>query len=645
MSHRRRPCAGRGRALSVVLALALGTLLLAPVAAPRAARAATAPGCTGARFHPLAPTRVYDSDDPGDARVGQTPVAVDVSALVPSGACAVVATLTGSAATADTYVTAYPDGSPRPLASNLNLLPGEDAADLVTVALDSTRVVDLYVHAGTARLIVDVAGWYSATDAAATDVYVPMSPIRVLDTGYGIGTTATSVGPGEALTLTPATMHVPANADAVTVNLTEVGGSAPTFVSAYPAGTSRPTTSVLNVSPGDTRAALATVRISPQGLTIYNNAGTVRLVADIEGWYSPTATGALFSTSDQPRITTVLGPQQTADITIDGGGSVPAAALFTLTAAGATTSTVERAYPTPSSGSAVPNVSNVNVDQGRDTPNLVAVAVAPSGDVRLHNLQGTVTDLVDLAGYFSARPAGYDVSEYQCDSGSSTATTLPTAAAFGIINPTAGGLAFSGPNPCLAAEEAWARTAGDQEFYLPLADKGAASQHYTTPPFPDAPQPCAGGQAEAAYDADPGCAYDYGWDQAEDAVTNDVDPTGSAAVPWWLDIEPGLTGANFVNETGQSQSASQNALVIEGAIAYLTQSGATSVGLYSNAASWSALVGRQPGFSSLPEWYAQAGLTPAQLVASCTTPFAGGTVSLVQDGSTDAAVLDTDLRC
>ena len=67
---------GRPSSAAVAVLLLVGALV-APVLASRAA-AATAPGCTDARFHPVAPIRVYDSADPGDARVGQTPVTVDL---------------------------------------------------------------------------------------------------------------------------------------------------------------------------------------------------------------------------------------------------------------------------------------------------------------------------------------------------------------------------------------------------------------------------------------------------------------------------------------------------------------------------------------------------------------------------------------
>ena len=109
-------------------------------------------------------------------KIGRT-VSASIAARVSSAAQS--GSNCGAAASSTTYVTAYPDGSDRPVASNLNLRPGVDAADLVTVAVGSGRALDLYVHEGTARLIVDVAGWYSSADPSATDVYAPMSPTAI----------------------------------------------------------------------------------------------------------------------------------------------------------------------------------------------------------------------------------------------------------------------------------------------------------------------------------------------------------------------------------------------------------------------------------------------------------------------------------
>ena len=70
--------------------------------------------------------------------------------------------LTATNAGGGGFVTAWPDGRTRPLASNLNLeSPGQTCATLVTVALDecSTGGVALYTQTGT-DLIGDVAGFY-----------------------------------------------------------------------------------------------------------------------------------------------------------------------------------------------------------------------------------------------------------------------------------------------------------------------------------------------------------------------------------------------------------------------------------------------------------------------------------------------------
>ena len=78
---------------------------------------------------------------------------------VPTDATAVVVNLTGTEATADGYVTAYPSGTTRPTASNLNLLTGQTAPNAVIVAPGPDGTVDLYTQGGT-HLIVDLAGWF-----------------------------------------------------------------------------------------------------------------------------------------------------------------------------------------------------------------------------------------------------------------------------------------------------------------------------------------------------------------------------------------------------------------------------------------------------------------------------------------------------
>ncbi|HEX3621684.1 MAG TPA: hypothetical protein VHT97_05140 [Acidimicrobiales bacterium] len=66
--------------------------------------------------------------------------------------------LTAAEPTAESFVTAWPDGQLRPFASNLNVLPGQTVPNLVVVKLGSGGKVDLYNNAGSTHLVADVAG-------------------------------------------------------------------------------------------------------------------------------------------------------------------------------------------------------------------------------------------------------------------------------------------------------------------------------------------------------------------------------------------------------------------------------------------------------------------------------------------------------
>ena len=78
---------------------------------------------------------------------------------VPSGATAVVLNVTAVNATKNSYVTVYPDGKARPVASNLNFTAGEAFPNLVVVPVINGKV-DFYNYTGSVNLIADLAGYY-----------------------------------------------------------------------------------------------------------------------------------------------------------------------------------------------------------------------------------------------------------------------------------------------------------------------------------------------------------------------------------------------------------------------------------------------------------------------------------------------------
>jgi hypothetical protein len=59
-----------------------------------------------------------------------------------------------------TFLTVYPAGAPRPLASDLNLVANETRPNLVIARLGSGGAVSAYNALCTIDLLIDVAGWY-----------------------------------------------------------------------------------------------------------------------------------------------------------------------------------------------------------------------------------------------------------------------------------------------------------------------------------------------------------------------------------------------------------------------------------------------------------------------------------------------------
>ena len=95
---------------------------------------------------------------------------------VPADASAVVLNLTALDSTQPGFVTAYPCGTPRPTASNLNYAPGTIVANSATIPIGTGGRVCLYTHTAT-NLIADINGWHPAGSN-----YRSVQPQRLLDT-------------------------------------------------------------------------------------------------------------------------------------------------------------------------------------------------------------------------------------------------------------------------------------------------------------------------------------------------------------------------------------------------------------------------------------------------------------------------------
>jgi hypothetical protein len=119
-------------------------------------------------FVGVAPSRVLDTrDGTGAAKTvvaagGTVALQVTGRGGVPAtGVSAVVLNVTVTNTQAPGYVTAYPSGTTKPLASNLNFLANTTIPNLVVVKVGANGRVNLYNGStSTIDLIADIAGYY-----------------------------------------------------------------------------------------------------------------------------------------------------------------------------------------------------------------------------------------------------------------------------------------------------------------------------------------------------------------------------------------------------------------------------------------------------------------------------------------------------
>ena len=389
--------------MAVAVGLALSVVTPA-LGAPQAVAADAAPSA----FTAVSPKRVLDTrtglgaaGPVGPART----VTLDLSAGVPASATAVVLNVTGTEPTADTFVTVYPSGATRPTASNLNLVAGETRPNLVTVALGADRKVVLYNHNGSVQLIADLSGYYAPDAAGRFNAY---SPVRVMDTRIGFGFRPPGpFGPDTTETL-DLTDQVPDSATAVVFNLTGTGATAGTFLTAWPAGTPRPTASNVNLTAGATVPNQVVVALgADQKVSLFNKNGNTDLVVDVAGFYTPDY-GALFT----PVVPTRVLDTRNGFGAVGAGGRyelgldavVPrntTGVVLNLTGTQGSAGTYVTAWPPPEPQ---PSASNLNLTAGQTAANLVTVGVGTHASVSLYNAFGAVHLVADLAGYFSLPP-------------------------------------------------------------------------------------------------------------------------------------------------------------------------------------------------------------------------------------------------
>ena len=198
---------------------------------------------------------------------------------LPAGTTAVSLNVTVTNPTAAGNLTVYPGGQALPWASNLNYTPGRTIANLVMVPLGPGNTVTFHSSSGTIDVIADLLGRFVPGTGAG---FTGGSPARAMDTRSGLGAPKAALGPAGTLTLT--VPGLPPGTTAVALNVTVTNPTAAANLTVYPGGRSRPGTSNLNYTPGQTIANLVLVPLGPGNtVTFYSSAGKVDVIADVLG--------------------------------------------------------------------------------------------------------------------------------------------------------------------------------------------------------------------------------------------------------------------------------------------------------------------------------------------------------------------------
>jgi hypothetical protein len=394
---------------------------LAPLGAPglRTASTFSAPaqttGTAGA-YTALAPTRLLDTrTDGGALGPGGSRNLTVTGGSVPASASAVALNVTVTDTTAPSYLTVYPTGDARPLASNLNWVGGETVPNLVVVPVGSGGQVTFYNDAGSANVVADLEGYFAPEASGTTQgSYVPLTPSRVADTRSGSGE------PYAGQTLTAqSTLDVQVagmggvpvtGAAAALLNVTVTDTSAPSYLTAYPAGAAQPLASNLNWTAGATVPNRVVVPLGATGqVSFYNDAGTADLVVDVDGYFTSGGTtppgASLFRPITPVRVLDTrqtgqaLGPAATLTQGLSGLDGI-AANASAVVANVTVTDTTAASYLTVYPGASRPLASDLNWGPGQTVPNLTVATLSPTGAISAFNDAGRTDLVIDAFGYF-----------------------------------------------------------------------------------------------------------------------------------------------------------------------------------------------------------------------------------------------------
>jgi hypothetical protein len=400
--------------------------------------AGTLPTCTSpvypdSTFTGLTPTRILDTRSglglsgpfvSGQPRTFQVSgnLGGALGTLVPSDADAVVGNLTVTGATAGGYVYLGPSPRSSPTSSTINFPAKDNRANGVTVPLASGGTLSAVYKASAgakAQVLFDVTGYYEP--GTNGQYFVSVSPVRLLDSRSGNGV------PGPFLSRVPQTFSVvgrtdsqgnvvvPADATAVTGNLTITGQTVGGYAYIGNVSSAYPSSSSVNAPYKDNRANNVTVALDSNGslsaVFVGSTGSRADLIFDLTGYYTkaggwtyvPATPTRLLDSRAGNGLSGKFATNTPRSFLVRGRGPIPASAAAVTGNLTVTNQTAKGYGFMADSAPAYPASSTINFPKGDNRANGVTLALSAAGtlDIVYVATSGATTDFIfDVTGYF-----------------------------------------------------------------------------------------------------------------------------------------------------------------------------------------------------------------------------------------------------
>jgi len=247
---------------------------------------------TDGRFHATSgPTRLMDTrtgvgGKTGAFTAGQSfDLQVGGQGGVPADATAVALTVTYTGPTAAGFLTVWPTGQPRPLASTTNPNGvGDIRSNLALVAVGTGGKVSVFSFAPT-DVVVDVVGYFSS-GTGTSGLFTTVTPRRVADSRLPASPFGRIPGGGEAVM--DFTNFVAPGSGSALYNLTATNTVAGGYLTAHPFGSAVPEASSVNWSgASQNRAALTISSLASAGRNGLFAFTSADAIVDLAGWFAP----------------------------------------------------------------------------------------------------------------------------------------------------------------------------------------------------------------------------------------------------------------------------------------------------------------------------------------------------------------------